>query len=64
MHTTVSCGTRQCRVPHDKHWTKKLCRVAHDKFHDIIFPNEKCVVCHTTYFTTPLEDKILESCAF
>ena len=48
MHTTVSCGTRHCRVPHNKHCTKKLCRVAHDKFHDIIFPNEKCVVCHTT----------------
>ena len=48
MHTTVSCATRHCRVPHNKHCTKKLCRVAHDKFHDIIFPNEKCVVCHTT----------------
>ena len=42
MHTTVSCGTRQCRVPHDKYWTNKRCRVPHDKL----------VVCHTTSFMT------------
>ena len=62
MHTTVSCATRQCRVPHDKHLTKKICRVPHDKFHDIFFQNEKSVVCHTTAFLTYFSKMKIVSC--
>ena len=47
--------TRQCRVAHDKHWTKKIvvwhttslsCATWQVSWH--IYPNENFVVCHKT----------------
>ena len=47
----LSCATRQ------------VCRVPHDKFHDIFFQNEKSVVCHTTTFMTYFHKMKIVSCA-